>query len=225
MSRLNRRWQTARRRQPADPGLVLLRSVCHELRTPVSTLTSLVHALEAQPSESARAELARLAGEHAAHAEAVLRQAAAAAYGITGPADPPVPFRRILPMVTAAVPAERLVVRVDRTTGEHPVHQQHVGQILINLLTNAERHSPPDEPIFLEARTHRRGLRLTVTDGGSLSPELTRSLHRHTPPAGEKGLGLWVVRHLVATNGGAVRARSLSPRGLAVEVTLPRPRL
>jgi len=224
MSRLSRRWQTARRQQPADPGMVLLRSVCHELRPPVSTLTSLVHALETHPSESARTELARLAGAHVAHAESVLRQAAAAAYGMTRAAEPPIPFHRILPMVTATVPAERLRVRIGPAAGGQPVHPQHVGQILINLLTNAERHGPPGAPIQLEARTRRRRLRLTVTDGGSLTPALTRSLSRRTPPAGEKGLGLWVVRHLVATNGGTIRARNLAPRGLAVEVTLPRPR-
>jgi signal transduction histidine kinase len=224
MPRLSRRWQTARRQQPADPGLVLLRSVCHELRPPVSALTSLVHALEAHPSESTRTELARLAGEYVAHAEAILRQAAAAAYGMTATAGPPVPFHRILPMVTAAVPAERLAVQVAGTTGEHLVHPEHVGQILINLLTNAERHSPPGEPIHLEARIHRRGLRLTVADAGTLTPDLTRSLCQRTPPPGEKGLGLWVVRQLVAANGGTIRARSLTPRGLAVEVTLSRPR-
>jgi K+-sensing histidine kinase KdpD len=224
MYRLSGRWRTARRSQPADPGLVLLRSVCHELRPPVSTLTSLVHALESQPSEAARAELARLAADHVAHAEAVLRQAAAAAYGLTGASDPPVPFHRILPMVTGTVPADRLAVRVGRRTHEQPVHPRHVGQILINLLSNADRHGPPGGPIRLEARTHRRGLRLTVADGGTLTPELSRSLDRATPPAGEKGLGLWVVRHLVATNGGTIRARRLSPRGLAIEVTLSRPR-
>ncbi|GIM93640.1 sensor histidine kinase [Paractinoplanes toevensis] len=210
--------------QPADPGLLLLRSVCHELRPPMSTLTSLVQALQEHPSESARADLARLAGEHVTYAEAVLRQAAAAAYGMAGTTDPPVPFHRILPMVTAAVPVERLVVRLGRTAGDHPVHRQHAGQILINLLTNAERYGPPGEPIRLEARTHRRRLRLTVSDAGTLTAELARSLRRPVPPAGEKGLGLWVVRQLVVANGGTIRARRLAPRGVAVEVTLPRPR-
>jgi signal transduction histidine kinase len=224
MSRLNRRWQNARRQQPADAALVLLRSVCHELRPPVATLHSLVHALEGRPSEPTRTQLARLAGEHVAHAEAVLRQAAAAAYGLTGAEDPPVPFHRILPMVNTAVPAEHLVVRVGRTAGEHLVHRQHVAQILTNLLTNAERHGPPGSPIHLDARIRRRCLRLTVTDAGALAPDLRQALHRHAAPAGEKGLGLWVVRQLVAANGGTIRARNLAPYGLAVEVTLPRPR-
>ena len=225
MSLLSRRWPSVRRPPAADPALLLLRSVCHELRPPVSTLTSLVHALQGHPSESARAELARLAGEHVAHAEAVLRQAAAAAYGMSGEPDPPVPLHRILPLVTATVPADRLVVRVGRHAGEQLVHPQPVGQILINLLTNAERHGPPGATIRLEARTRRRGLRLTVADEGAVTPELTRSLHRRTAPAGEKGLGLWVVRQLVATHGGSIRARGRGRGGLRIEVTLPRARL
>jgi C4-dicarboxylate-specific signal transduction histidine kinase len=78
--------------------------------------------------------------------------------------------------------------------------------------------------VRLDARTHRRGLRLTVADAGALTADLRQSLRRHTPPAGEKGLGLWVVRNLVAADGGTIRARNLAPYGLAVEVTLPRSR-
>jgi K+-sensing histidine kinase KdpD len=221
MRRVSRRWHTAPRRQSADPGLVLLRSVCHELRPPVSVLTSLVQALEAQPSELRRAELARLAAEHAAHADAVLRQASATAYGLSDHNAPAVPLHRILPVVTATVPAHRLTVRVSDSIADRPVHPYHVRQVLINLLHNADRHGPPGGMIRLDARPHRRGLRLTVADGGDLTPDLAESLRRRTPPPGQKGLGLWVVRHLVGAHGGRVRARPLHPRGLAVEVLLP----
>jgi signal transduction histidine kinase len=200
---------------------MLLRSVCHELRPPVSTLRSLVRAIEDQPSGARRAELARLAAEHAAHAEAVLRQAAAAAYGLADPAEPALPLHRILPAVTAIVPAERLVVQISGSSGSRPVYPGQVRQILINLLRNADRHGPPGGTIRLEVRNHRRGLRLTVADEGNLTPELALALRRRNPPPGEKGLGLWVVRRLIAAHGGSVRARSLIPRGVAIEVTLP----
>jgi signal transduction histidine kinase len=221
MRRLSRRPDGGRHR-PADPGLLLLRSVCHELRPPVSTLKSLVRALEEHPSDVRRAELARLATEHAAYAEAVLRQAAAAAYGLAEHGAPAVPLDEVLAMVTVTVPEQRLVVRVGSGTGRRLVHPQHVRQMLINLLTNADRHGPAGGTIRLDARRHRRGIRLTVADGGRLTADLSHSLTRRTPPAGEKGLGLWVVRHLVTTHGGQIRARSLTPRGVAVEVTLPR---
>jgi signal transduction histidine kinase len=211
-----------RRRPQPDPALLLLRSFCHELRPPVATLTSLVRALEAQPSAVRREELARLAGEHASHAEAVLRQAAAAAAGLTAPADTPVPLHRVVPAVAATVPAERLRVSVSAAAGRCLVPARHSRQILLNLLTNAARYSPGE--IRLSAAVSLRRLRLTVADDGGLTEDLLRALHRRTPPAGTKGLGLWVVRQLVAAQHGTLRAHSLSPRGVALEVTLPRRR-
>jgi signal transduction histidine kinase len=213
-----------RRRQPADPALVLLRSVCHELRPPMATLTSLIRAIERQPSHTRRYELARLAGEHASHAEAVLMQAAAAAQGLADPPDRAQPLHRIVPLATATVPAGRLAVSASPAALAWPVHPRHTRQILINLLSNAVRHGPPGETIRLRAYVRRRRLRLSVSDQGTLTRDIVEALRRPTPPPGVKGLGLWVVRHLAATHGGSVRARRRSPRGLEVEVRLPRRR-
>jgi len=210
-----------RRAQPADPALVLLRTFCHELRPPVATLTSLVRALENQPSADRRGELARLAAEHVSHAEAVLQQAAAAAHGLSGPDEGAQPLGRIIPAVAAAVPADRLTtVSVSAAAARSPVAPRHTRQILLNLLDNAQHYSTG--AITLAAETGFRRLRLIVTDDGVMTFELARALRRRTPPQDTKGLGLWVVRHLVAAQGGTIRARTLSPRGLAMEVTLPR---
>ncbi|WP_229070002.1 ATP-binding protein [Actinoplanes sp. DH11] len=79
---------------PTDPGLLLARSICHELRPPMATLVGLLKALEAAPTGPRRAELARLAVEHVAYAEAVLGEAAETAFQLAGsePApSPPVP--------------------------------------------------------------------------------------------------------------------------------------
>lgn len=208
-----------RRKPRPEPALLLLRSVCHELSPPVATLTSLVRALEAQPSEPRRGELARLAGAHVEHAGAVLRRAAEAAAGLAEPAYAAVPLHRVLPVVAALVPADRLAVSVGAGAGACLVAGRQTRQILVNLVSNAARHSPGQ--IRLTAVVRRRRLRLTVTDQGRLTDDLLRALHRRSPPADSKGLGLWVVRHLVAAQGGRLRARSLSPRGLALEVTLP----
>lgn len=211
-----------RRARKPDPALLLLRTVCHELRPPVATLTSLVRAMESQPSEIRRGELARLAGEHASHAEAVLRQAAAAAAGLAAspdPADDAVPLHRVLPVVAATVPADRLTLSVSAGAARCLISGRAGRQILVNLLANAADHSLGE--IRLTATVRRRRLRMTVADQGGLTDDLLRALHRRTPPPGTKGLGLWVVRHLVATHGGRLGARALSPRGVALEVVLP----
>jgi signal transduction histidine kinase len=211
-----------RRKPQPDPALLLLRSVCHELRPPVTTLTSLVRALEKPQSEVRRGELAQLAGEYAAHADALLRQAAAAAAGLAEPVDSVLPLHRIVPAVAATVPAERLAVSVSPAAGRCLVPARHSRQILLNLLTNAARYSPGE--IRLTAAVSLRRLQLTVADEGGLTDDLLRALRRRTPPAGTKGLGLWLVRHLVATQHGSIRARQLSPHGVALQVDLPRRR-
>ncbi|WP_232234599.1 HAMP domain-containing sensor histidine kinase [Actinoplanes sp. N902-109] len=218
-------WSTVMRlsvRRRPDPALVLLRSMCHELRPPVSTLTALVRALEEQPSAERRDELARLAADHASHVEAVLSQAAATANGLTSSAECPVPLQHVIPVVAATVPAQRLRIAVTPEAVSWPVAARPVRQILLNLLRNADEHSPGQ--IRLTATVHRRRLRLTIADEGAPTPDLLRALRRRTPPPDRNGLGLWVVRHMVAGQNGTIEARALRPRGLGVRVCLPRPR-
>ena len=210
------------RKSTPDPGLLLLRSVCHELRPPMATLSSLVRALEAHPAGEHRTELTRLAAEHASHAAAVLEQAAAAASGLSEEPDRPVQLIDVLPVAAGSVPGDRLLVTVSPATARCTVPVRHTRQILINLLTNAVSYSPAGGSIRLRARMVRRRLNLTVADQGAMTPDLRAALKRRTPPIDNKGLGLWMVRHLVAAHGGSLRARALSPRGLAMEVTLPR---
>lgn len=210
------------RKSTPDPGLLLLRSVCHELRPPMATLSSLVRALEAHPAGEHRTELTRLAAEHASHAAAVLEQAAAAASGLSEEPDRPMPLLDVLPVAAGSVPGDRLLVTVSPAAARCTVPVRHTRQILINLLTNAASYSPADGLIRLRARMVRRRLSLTVADQGMMTPDLRAALKRRTPPIDDKGLGLWMVRHLVAAHGGSLRARALSPRGLAMEVTLPR---
>jgi signal transduction histidine kinase len=212
-------WRGRRADGPGDE-LLMLRAVCHELRPPVNTIGSLMRALNSAPVRD-RAAVTRLAAEHATHAEAVLRQAAAAAHD---PADAAlVPLHRLVPAVAATVPPHRLAVHVEPAAADVEVHPQHVRQILINLLGNAVRHGPAGGRVRLHARTAGRRLHLSVQDEGAPSPDLDVALRRRTPPRDTKGLGLWVVRHLVAAEHGTLRARRRA-RGLTVEVTLPRRR-
>jgi two-component system, OmpR family, sensor kinase len=208
------------RRADPDPALLALRNVCHELRPPVATLTSLLRAIENQPSPERRAVLAQLAVEHVSHAESVLRQAAAVAQGLnTRPADP-APLDEVLPVVVTAAPGDRLSLGATPAALRWLVHPQHTRQILINLIGNAVRYSPGR--IRLTAGLHGRRLRLTVADQGGPTPELMTAMRRQSPPPDDRGLGLWLVRQLAQAHGGTVRAVPLAPTGLVMEVKLPR---
>jgi K+-sensing histidine kinase KdpD len=117
-----------------------------------------------------------------------------------------------------------LTVHATPAAGSCLVHPSHTQQILINLLDNAASYSPPGAPIQLRAWMRRRRLHLLVSDQGALTPALTLALRRRRPPRTDRGLGLWTVRDLVDRHGGSLRARRMSPRGLAIEVRLPRAR-
>ncbi|WP_433796289.1 sensor histidine kinase [Actinoplanes sp. CA-252034] len=167
-----------------------------------------------------RAELTRLAAEHVAYAEAILGQAAGTVSGLPDRPVAAVALGDLLPAVAVTAPADALTVSASRAALRWPVHPRNTQQILINLVSNAVRHAPG--PARLVARVRARHVRIAVTDRGDLTDGLPTALRRRTAPPDDRGLGLWVVRQLVAELGGTIRARPLAPTGLAMEATLPR---
>ncbi|MEU8662603.1 sensor histidine kinase, partial [Actinoplanes philippinensis] len=197
-----------RRHLPGDPAETLIRSVCHELRPPMATLAGLLSVLENAPAGPRRTELTRLAAEHVAYAEAILGRAAGAVAGRRDDPVAAVPLGDLLPAVAVTAPADTLTVSASRAALRWPVHPRTTQQILINLVSNAVRHAPG--PARLSARVRARRVRIAVTDQGDLTAGLHTALRRPTAPPDERGLGLWVVRQLVAELGGTIRCRPAS---------------
>jgi two-component system sensor histidine kinase KdpD len=211
-----------RNEEPGAESLVL-RTVCHELRAPVTSLGSLTRALgRDEVAPDVRMEIAQLAHRQAVHLDGLLRQAVAVTRGLlprsTGGGRSP--LRRVVPVAAGVVPPGRLRSAVSPDAAERLVDAPRLQHILTNLLENAVRHGPADGEVRLGAWTDRRGLVLTVADRGVLGPDLSAALSRSTPPEGMSGLGLWLVRRLAAADGGTVAARA-DDRGLVVEVVLP----
>ncbi|WP_433384829.1 sensor histidine kinase [Micromonospora sp. KLBMP9576] len=218
---------------PADPAALdtdpelLLRVLCHEFRTPVSALTSLTRALAddrlALTGDERRA-ITALAHDQAVHLQGLLRDAAAGTGALTPaarPVDPVAPLAEILRPAAALVPRHRLLARVTRPAGACPVPRCRTRQVVTNLVENALRHGPAEGRIGIHAALGRRGLRIAVTDEGRVDPVLVEALRRPAPGAGASGLGLWIVRRLLAVDGGRLRLHRLRPRGVAIEVVLP----
>ena len=90
-------------------------------------------------------------------------------------------------------------------------------QVLLNLLTNAARHTPPGGTISVAGSRLQDDVVLTVRNTGSQLSEkdATRVFDRfyRTDPSrqrttGGSGLGLAIVKHLVEAHGGRVTVRS-----------------
>ena len=103
----------------------------------------------------------------------------------------------------------------------------------MNLLDNALKYSPPDEPVELAIAQTESAVRLTVRDRGAGIPPAERErifekFHRLDPHMrrgiGGSGLGLYIVRGLVEAMRGRVwiEPGALGAPGTAVVVELPR---
>jgi signal transduction histidine kinase len=110
----------------------------------------------------------------------------------------------------------------------------HLTQLLLNLLTNAERYAYPDGKggavqIHLEAASvaGRPGLELTVRDFGcGISPEHRSQIFEPFFTTGRgrggTGLGMAIVHSIVTSAlGGSIRIDSEVGRGTSVTVTFP----
>jgi two-component system OmpR family sensor kinase len=103
-------------------------------------------------------------------------------------------------------------------------------QVLDNLLANVRQHTPPGTPAYVTARREGDRAIVTVEDAGPGIPagERERVFDRFFRPeegrgreTGGAGLGLAIVRSLVAAHGGEVTLRAAKPHGAIFEIALP----
>lgn len=102
-------------------------------------------------------------------------------------------------------------------------------QALVNLLSNASKFSPPDEPISLRVSGHDGGVRIAVTDRGpGVAPARQAHLfERFLRPGTETiraqgaGLGLAITRAIVERHGGTVALLQSTVGETTFAITLP----
>ena len=122
--------------------------------------------------------------------------------------------------------------------GEKGLHvlgnTEQIALALGNLVSNAVSYSPAESTVLVASRVNDEGaVEIAVTDRGIGIPalELDRIFERfyRVDPArhrstGGTGIGLSIVKHVVAVHGGEVRVWSVEGQGSTFTVTLPRKR-
>src|SRR5262249_3113972 len=103
-----------------------------------------------------------------------------------------------------------------------------VERVILNLLTNALRHTPSDGSIAVLVEPAADEVRVSVEDSGEgISPEVLRRVFdrfwRADPArsAGGSGLGLAIARGLIEAQGGRIWAENRPGGGARVSFTLP----
>lgn len=108
---------------------------------------------------------------------------------------------------------------------------QRTWQILLNLLDNAVKFSPPDEPIDVLARPSEQVVDVAVRDRGSGIPLeeqesmfdlFARGAAGSTARVKGTGLGLYLCRRLAEAQGGEIRVESEPGHGATFTFTLQR---
>jgi two-component system phosphate regulon sensor histidine kinase PhoR len=212
-------------------------NLAHELRTPVTSLRLAIETLsQGMPEKERRVFIGRML-EEADYMSSVLDTLKELADIERGT----ITVQREAFAVAALV--EETWARVaSRGTGvtlssEIPPRMQMVadrpmiGEVLQNLLANAERYSPPDGVVEVGCTKGPADISLWVKDAGQgISPlDLPRIFERfykversHTRSVGRgSGLGLAIAKHLVEAHGGRVWAESSEATGTRVGFTLP----
>ena len=121
--------------------------------------------------------------------------------------------------VELALPPDLPQVQVDATL---------MLQLLVNLLVNVARHTPPGTPLRVGASVAGHALRIEVADRGPGLPpgdpeRLFAKFQRGQEEgnAGGAGLGLAICRVIAESHGGSIRAGANPGGGALFTVTLP----
>jgi two-component system, OmpR family, sensor histidine kinase KdpD len=216
----------------------LLNSISHDLRSPLASITGILSSLKEQGthlSEPAKQELLTTASEEATRLNRFvtnLLNMTRLEAGVVQLKEEPCDVQDLISCALAQLdqqlnsrsvqihlPPDLPLVAMDMVL---------MTQVLVNLLENALKFSPPDSEIDITVRLDRTFLRIEVEDRGHGIPEhdLERvfdKFYQVPIPEGRggTGLGLSICKGIVEAHGGRIRAQNRPGRGFTVILKLP----
>ena len=200
----------------------LLRSVSHDLRSPLTAILAAAGALtnaELSLDDADRAELSNAIRQEAERLNRVVGDLLDLSRLEAGAAEPHLELWSADELVGQALDGNaRVQVELDDAAPPVRVDGAQVERALANLIGNALKFSPPDSPVFVRVEHGSTELRFHVLDHGPGIRDADReSLFR---PFHSGGLGLAIARGFAEVNGGAVWAQE-DPTGGHFVLALP----
>ncbi len=221
-----------------------LQNMSHELRTPLNAIVGFAEIIERQllghlgnPRYRDYASDIAASGRHLAELVGDLLDIASLEAGDSPLHIAPTPLAKVIEdalrmaeiraaekgctIEIAGGPQEAL-----RVLGDH----RRLVQVMLNLLSNAIRFSPPGETVRIGARPHGGEVEISITDHGQgIAPEDVPHLFerfwrsRASLVSSDEGigLGLAIVKMLVEQHGGRITVESRPGAGTTIRVFLP----
>ncbi len=216
-------------------------ATCHELRTPlshikgfVSTLRSADTVWEAERRDDFLAEIEREANRLARLIEDVLEMARVDSseldHADRAVISPAALVAGGVDLVRDSLSDHELDVQLADELPAVWADASQVERVIANLLDNAAKYSPPDQPISVVGRLVGNAVSLRVEDRGrGMRPEHLERIFEpyfREPPAEYParpgtGLGLAICRSLIRAQNGRIWAEQRTGGGAAFEFTLP----
>lgn len=215
-----------------------LRSISHDLRTPLTGIIGACSALE-QPGvsldESARRSLVSGIGQEAAWLLRMVENLLSVTrVGSSAPklklSSEPVEevLAEVLEKARSRYPSVQLRIRQPEELLLVPMDPNLIVQVLINLIDNASKYSPIPALVELTVEERERDVQISVADSGKgMTEEELSTLFEPLPPrAGDSthgmGLGLSICKSILKAHGGTIEGKNRQPCGAVFTITLPK---
>jgi two-component system, OmpR family, sensor histidine kinase KdpD len=215
----------------------LLAAVSHDLRSPLASAKASITSLRSrrvQWTNAARDELLATADESLDRLTRLIENLldmSRLEAGALGVSLAPVALDELVPLVLDALgvdASEEVRVKVPETLPEVRADAVLLERVLVNVLGNALRYSPPGNPPLLAASCHAGAMQIRVVDRGPGVPEgQNDQLFAPFQRLGDRdnstgvGLGLALSRGLTDAMGGTLAAEDTPGGGLTMTITLP----
>ena len=222
-------------RARSDIRSSLLAAVSHDLRSPLAGIKACVGTLRAPDLDLPEADRAELLAGIETSADRLqglidnLLDMSRLDAGALVLRTEPVALDEVVPRALAGVPPERVDVDVRVTLPMVVGDAGLIERIIANLVENALRYTPPDQPVRITAGTIKDKVVLRVVDKGpgvpshNLESIFSAFQRLGDVPAGQGvGLGLAVSRGFAQANGGTLEAEETPGGGLTMVLTLQR---
>jgi two-component system sensor histidine kinase KdpD len=212
----------------------LLAAVSHDLRTPLAGIKAAVSSLRSQDvewSEDDQAELLEGIEEGADrldHLVGNLLDMSRLQTGTVTPLIREIDLDEVVPMALGGVPEDSVELDIPETLPMVAVDPGLLERAVANLVENAVKYSPTDEPVLVSASAMANRVEVRVVDRGPGVPDEAKDRifepfqrYGDAPRGAGVGLGLAVARGFAETMGGTIAAEDTPGGGLTMVLTVP----